>query len=184
MRTLIALMLIAALAIPAMAGNNPDVRFFIDFLPDTYTHSVMPAAYTSVPAYVMADQIVGFTTVSFALSVTPGMSSPPAFTSLLPGGLAIGAWDTGITLASTDCMTVEPVQIGRLDLFYLGTPGDVMIVDHPDYPRWVVDCQEPGVVDYYCVLSHGGVGKDALAGDCGASPVEDGSWSSIKALYR
>jgi len=184
MKRILIAALVLALAVPVMAGNNPDVRFYIDFDPPTYTHRVDPAAYTSVEAYVVADEIVGFTTVSFMLEVTPGMTSPPAFTSLLPGGLAIGTWDTGITLASTDCMTEPPVQIGKLDLFYLGTPGDVLIVDHPEYPRWVVDCQEPGVVDYYCVLSHGGVGKDPLEGDCGASPVQDSSWSNIKALYR
>jgi len=190
MKRLLVAALVLAFAVPALAqdGLNPQVRMYIDFAPPDYVHAVDPAIYTSVPAYVMADCLgEGFTTVSFMLAVTPGMTSPPAFTSLLPGGLAIGAWDTGITLASTECMTVEPVQIGKLDLFYLGTPGCVELLDHPDYPRWVVDCQEPGVVNYYCLLAHGSVGGfECPEGEdcpCG-SPVQDSSWSNIKALYR
>ena len=195
MKRLLVAALVLAIAVPAFAGNNPCVRMYIDFDPPNYTHAVDPAIYTSVPAYVMADCLDhqgfdgGFTTVSFALAVTPGMTSPPAFASLLPGGLAIGSWDTGITLASTECMNIEPVQIGRLDLFYLGSPGCVELVDHPDYPRWVVDCQEPGVVDYYCLLAHGSVGggtcpePEDCPCPCG-SAVEDMSWSGIKALYQ
>jgi hypothetical protein len=62
-----------------------------------------------------------------------------------------------------------------------------MILDHPDWPRWVMDCPVPGEVDYYCVWMHGGVGKDALEGDeeCfPVVPVEDATWGSVKALYR
>jgi hypothetical protein len=59
-----------------------------------------------------------------------------------------------------------------------------MILDHPDYPRWVIDCQDPGQVFYYCVRSHGGVWKDAVVGDCPTVAVEDVSWGSIKSMYR
>ncbi len=159
----------------------------IDFDPGNYVTRVDPAPYTTVDAYVMLEMFnsgVGFTTVSFKVNVTPGTSSPPSFESLLPGGLSIGNWEEGITLSSTECMELwdQPVSIAVAHLFYLGTPGDIIIGDHPDYPRWVVDCDD--TVHIYCVLLNGGVGKDALFGDCEGQPVEAASWSAIKSLYR
>ena len=54
--------------------------------------------------------------------------------------------------------------------------------------RWVCDCTLPNAqVDYYCVWMHGGIHKPALEGDedCfPVVPVEDKSWSTIKALFR
>jgi hypothetical protein len=76
------------------------------------------------------------------------------------------------------------VNVGVLHMVYLGGAGDIMLVDHPDYPRWVVDCQTPGQVHYYCVLSHGGVAKSPIPGDCGVTPVHDKSWGAIKSMYR
>jgi len=168
-------------------GSN-DPRGYIDFDPSvSIDNVVVPDIYNPFDAYVTFDQMTdGLTTCSFALSVTPGISSPPSFENLLPGNLAIGSWDTGITLASTECVGVGggPVNVGVLHLFYLGGEGDIMLLDHPDYPRWVVDCQDPGQVSYYCVLSHGGVAKEPIAGDCGATAVRDRSWSAIKAMFR
>ncbi len=175
------------------AGANPIVGewLYIDFDPPNFVHRADPPIYTAVDAYLMLDLTYsgepGFTAVSFRLDVTPGVSSPPVFTNLLPGDVAIGDWETGITLASTECITSFPAQIAVLSLYYLGTPGDVAIYDHPEYPRWVVDCQDPGMDFYYCVYSFGGVGKDPDVGpfgDCGGSPVEDISWTAIKSLYR
>ena len=104
------------------------------------------------------------------------------------GDLSIGTWDEGITLASTQCITTQFLYFAKFDLFYLGTPGDIMILDHPDWPGWVIDCHEPyGEVDYYCVWMHGGVCKDALEGDeeCyPVVPVEAVTWGSIKSMYR
>lgn len=85
-------------------------------------------------------------------------------------------------------MTAPMVYIGRLDLFYLGGPPcEIRILDHPDYPRWVVDCNQN--VYYYGVASHGGVGMEPeFVGEgefeCQVTPVEDFSWGGIKALFR
>jgi hypothetical protein len=187
---------ISALVLMLVTGaawGNPLVGewFYVDFDPPNFAHSVYPATYTAFDAYVMLDLTAsaetGFTTISFRLDVTPGVSSPPSFTNLLPGDLAIGSWDSGVTLASTECITSFPAPVGYLTLFYLGTPGDIAIYDHPEYPRWVVNCEDPGQVFYYCVYSHGGVGKEpeiGPTGDCGGSPVENVTWSSLKSLYR
>jgi hypothetical protein len=64
-------------------------------------------------------------------------------------------------------------------------PGDILILDHPDFPRWVVDCNDQ--VDSYCVFINGGVCKDPVDGEEGCDgvvPVEASSWGGIKALYR
>ena len=190
MRAVVIAVLVLLFVGAGTAFANPIMAdwLYIDFDPPNFVHDVYPATYSAVDAYVMFSNpgflFDGFTTVSFALSVTPGMSSPPAFTPLLPGGLAIGAWDTGITIASTECMTTFPVQIGRLSFVYTGVPGDVAIIDHPDYPRWIVDCDEPGEVFEYCVYWNGGVGKPGVVGDCGVSPVENVTWGAVKSMYR
>ncbi len=79
-------------------------------------------------------------------------------------------------------MTDEFVCLCSGSMFYLGVPGTVNIIDHPDYPRWVVDCNDE--VDFYCLLNNGGVLMDAPeTGEC-ISPVEESTWGGIKALYR
>lgn len=181
------------LLVAGTAIANPIVGewLYIDFDPPNFAHRVDPPIYTAFDAYLMLDLTYsgesGFASVSFRLDVTPGVSSPPAFANLLPGNLGIGNWETGITLASTECITTFPAQVAVLSLYYLGTPGDVAIYDHPDYPRWLVNCDDPGMAFYYCMYSFGGVGKDPAigpVGDCGGNPVEDVSWATIKSLYR
>jgi hypothetical protein len=72
-----------------------------------------------------------------------------------------------------------------MSIFYLGGDCSLEIVDHLEYPRWVVDCSDPGEVDYYCVYMNGSIGEAvAPAGDCPGTPVEPATWGSIKAMYR
>jgi len=176
------------LAFSYTSPNPSNPRGYVDFDPSiSIENIIVPELYNPFDAYISIDQMTdGLTTCSFALSVTPGLTSPPAFESLLPGGLAIGDWQTGITLASTECVGIGGgfVNVGVLHMIYLGGSGDIMLLDHPDYPRWVVDCQQPGQVSYYCVLSHGGVDKPSLPGDCGVTPVKPKSWGAIKSMYR
>ncbi len=181
MRTLLAFLLVVAIAVPAFAGDNPAIQMYVDFEDGGYVHRADPAMYTAFDAFFMVDTFVGFTTISFMVGNTPGMSTLVAYDNLLPGNLAIGAYETGITLASTECMTVAPLAVAVGHYFYLNVPGDIQILDHPEFPRWVVDCNDQ--VDYYCVLINGGVHQDPIEGDCG-SPVENSSWGGIKALYR
>ena len=161
---------------------------FVDFSGTANSYAdvqsrVDPPQYTSVPAYVALVNVPGgFTSVSFAMEVgPPGVFATAAFVNLLPGDLAIGSWDSGITLASTECMGASGslVYLGHLDLFYLGGEGDVVIVDHPDYPRWIVNCADPGEVLEYTVLNHGGISKEPVS-----TPVKHTTWGSIKAMFR
>jgi hypothetical protein len=180
-------------ALCGIAGANPIVGewLYIDFDPPNFAHRIDPVPYSSFAGYVMLDLSGsvedGFAAASFRLDYGAGMTTQPAFTNLLPGDLSIGIVEEGITVASTECITTFPVAIGRIDMFYLGVPGDVVILDHPEYPRWLVNCEDPGEVFYYCVYSNGGVGKDpdmGPMGDCGGNPVEASSWTGIKSLYR
>ncbi len=188
MRSAMVVLLVVLLGAGSVCANPVGFdAMHIDFDPGNYVTRIDPAPYTTADAYIMLEMFnsgVGFTTVSFDIDVTPGMSSPPSFESLLPGGLSIGLWEEGITLSSTECIdpALHPYPIAVAHLFYLGTPGDITIQDHPDYPRWVVDCNDN--VHIYCVLWNGGVGKDAEFGDCEGQPVEATSWSAIKSLYR
>ncbi len=183
MRTLLALLMVVAIAVPAFAAGNPDIAAYVTFDAGAEVPRVDPAAYSAGEVLVCLQEIeAGFTTVSFAVAIDAGVSAPAAWTSLLPGGLAIGDYATGITLSSTECMTGEYVCLCSGSLFSLGVPGTINIVDHPDYPRWVVDCNDG--VDFYCVLNNGGVLMDAPeTGEC-ISPVENATWGGIKALYR
>jgi hypothetical protein len=195
MKNLLAILVIAALATTAMAGDNPQVYAYISFDPAGAedVNAVMPAQYTTVNAYVCLGCVNGMTTLSFrlnnALAECPGVMATEQFTNLLPGNLGIGDAFTapGLTVASTECMTMDPVIVGYASYFYLGGACCIQIVDHADYPRWVVDCNEPGLVDFYCLKGHGSVGGAVCPSgeDCPCgSPVEDATWGGIKSLYR
>jgi hypothetical protein len=196
MKSLLAILVIAAVATTAMAGDNPQVYAYISFDPagDEAMNAVTPDPFTTVNAYFCLGCVTGMTTVSFrlnnALVDCAGVMATQSFVNLLPGNLAIGdAFDSvGITIASTECMTNDPVIVGYGTYFYLGGECCIEILDHADYPRWVVDCNEPGQVDYYCLKGHGSVGGAVCSpGEdcpCGGSPVEDATWGGIKSLYR
>ena len=175
----------------APAGENPQVFAYVDFDPPNRVHRVDPQLYDVVPAYFMLDCLEGgFYNISFAVHVTPEMSLNTGYQGLLPNQLSVGDFEEGIILSTSGdtCLIDNPFAFAVAHIVYSGTPGDVMILDHPVWPRWVVDCHEPTPeVDYYCLLSHGGIGKDPVpTGEaCGCpSPVQDESWGAIKALYR
>ena len=189
MRTFLTVLMVAAIAVPALAGGNPNVVAYIDFDPPNRIHAVDPAPYSTFNAYVcFGDLDMGLTSASFAIQdplvSCPGAFAPPSFTNTLPGDLAIGNIWTGITLSSTGCEDPPEVCVGYLTLFYLGVPCCIEILDHPDYPRWITDCNDPAQVDFYCLSSHGSIGGASCPeGDCD-SPTDESTWGSIKSLYR
>jgi hypothetical protein len=73
-----------------------------------------------------------------------------------------------------------------LTLFYLGGACHFEILDHEEYPRWVVDCTEPyAEVDEYCVYRNASIGGAiAPEGDCEETAVRARSWGAIKSMYR
>jgi len=200
MRNVLVAIMIFALTGVAMSGDNPQAWAYISFdaSGDFEANAVTPSPYSTVDAYFcIGCSTGGMTTVSFRLNNamadcpntgTSGIATQ-SFVNLMPGNLAIGdAFDeTGITIASTECMLMDPIIVGYGTYFYLGGDCTIEVLDHADYPRWVVDCNDPGQVDYYCVAGNGSIGAGvATPGeDCPCdSPVEDATWGGIKALYR
>ncbi len=173
-------------ALPASANPVIGEQLFIDFDPPNRVSSVYPSVLEPVDAYVVVDLEYGiiqsFWSVSFRLALSPGTGEEITYTNLLPDAVVEGDWYTGLTI-TTDCAeAAAPLPIGKLSFVYGGIPGDVTIEDHPVCPRWIVACDQTLYV--FCVHSHGGVGKEALDGDCFGNAVEDASWSAIKQLYR
>jgi hypothetical protein len=191
---------------PEVQGLNPDVRTYIDFDPPNYVHSASPEPYTVVDAYLVLDCFsdlgpgnTGMRGMCFTIEITPGTSLSTSYTSLLPSSIWIGDWDTGITLASGECVPPDGsvpesngiVIVGQISMFYSGVPGDIVIADHPWFPRFLGGCPE-GDENSWRLLSNGGIGQaPSVPGDDGAdecfgtsTAVEHTSWGAIKAMYR
>jgi hypothetical protein len=195
MKQLLIVCMVLAAAMTATAGLNPDIDAYISFDPagDPGVNTIMPTAFTTVDAYLCLNQVgAGMTTISFrlnnALVDCAGVMATQSFVNLMPGNLMIGDPfdDVGATIASTECMTMDPVIVGYGTYFYLGGDCCIQILDHADYPRWIVDCQEPGQVDYYCLRGHGSIAAGVCPDgeECDIVPVENETWGGIKALYR
>lgn len=185
MRTLITFLTIAVFATVAFADGNPEIVGYISFdaagAAGAEYHRYDAGAYEQVTCYVVLANIpAGVKTANFKLTLTPGMSLMNTFTNLMPGDLAIGAYDTGIALASTDCLMTDPLVVASLLMFCSGTPGDILLEEHPDWGFWVDDC-DLVTPNYFAVTCNGAILKDPV---CNEVPVEETTWGSLKALYR
>ena len=191
MNRLLVVGLVVLLTCAAHAGGNPHIRIYFDFDPPNYVHEIYPEVYTTVDAYVCLDQLGdGIESVSFRMDdpsqTYPGTMAALSWIHLFPGNLVPSwPWEAGVTAVSQWCMTDDPALVGIVRFFYLGGPCCLEILDHFDYPRWVVDCTDPGEIDYYCVLAHASIsGGECLEGDCEQVPVDGVTWGTIKSLYR
>lgn len=166
MRHLLLAVLVLAVACTAFGvGENPRVGAYISFDQTGaggLIHEYQATPYVPFRAYVCFSQVDGgITAVSFALTDVmaelPGAFVYVVFVNLLPDG--VGACHTGITLTSPECMAGQLVVVGYLELLPAVVSYDycIELLDHPDYPRRVVDCQDPGQVNYYQIFSHGAI---------------------------
>ena len=166
MRHLLVAVLLLAVACAAFgSGENPRVGAYMSFDQTGaggLIHEYQATPYVPFRTYVCFSQIDGgITAVSFALTdvlaENPGVFAPPTFVSLLPN--SVGDWSTGITLSSPECLTGQVVVVGYLELFpFMSWDCCIELLDHPTYPRRVVDCQDPGETNYYRIISHGTLG--------------------------
>ena len=189
MRYIVSVLLVLALTVPAFAGGNPDVQIYISFDQTGaggLVHEYTMIPYTYFTAYVCVTELGdGFTGVTFKLTdldtENPGMFQfAPVFST--PFETQAGDVYTGISVNTGDCRTEDVVVVGQLSMLP-NTAGDICleIKDYPAFPRWVVDCTQPnGELDFYSIIAHGTIG----AGECPNVPVENGTWGSIKAMYR
>ena len=197
-RALLSLLLIAFIAVPAFAGQNPDIRIYLEADPNNHVHEIHPAASTQFDVYVCLDCFGegGGTRGTAFLLVRTFSGFKLSQTSLL-GGLDFGDAETdpGWTLAAgANCVYPDAdgvVCVGVLNYLYLGVPGTLDIVPHgqvePGTGREVLDCDF--LSDFYCIHANLGVSVPPNPGeeDCDCEPpqpVEDATWGGIKALYR
>ncbi|MBD3348673.1 MAG: hypothetical protein GF400_05710 [Candidatus Eisenbacteria bacterium] len=202
MKVLIALMVLA-LAVPAFAGENPNVRAFVTMDPADYVHTAMPASGDIVNTYLcfdcFGDPAVegdgGLTGVSLVLDfLCGGFTAGSADVTIFhPNAQTVVGGpddvDNGWVIAAPECVVPGPsdiICVGMIPWYYLG-PGEIQILPSPADGKATVDCNND--LDFFCVLSHGALGVDVTTPgdpdcDCPVSPVEDSTWGAIKSLYR
>jgi hypothetical protein len=185
-----ALLALAVLAsTPGVLLANPiAVEMAIDFDPPGYVHAILPAPYTVVNAYVIADftgWVDGINAIAFRLGVTPEMGFGTTFTTFNPIIFITGDWETGIVVWTDDCLDTFPVVLGYLSVFYLGPPGYVTIEPHPELGTEFTSCEDPGETLEFCYVQDGAIGTYAPEPRfiC-QTPVLNASWGAIKTLYR
>jgi hypothetical protein len=197
-RALLSLLLIAFIAMPVLAGQNPDIRIYLDVDPPNKIHEIHPTASATFDVYVCMDCFSadgGTRGTAFLLQRTfTGFKLSQ--TSLL-GGLDFGDAETdpGWTLAAgADCVypgAEGVVCIARIQYLYLGVPGTLNLHPHglvePGTGSEVLDCDFAS--DFYCIYANLGVSAPPDPGEDGCDceppqPVEDSTWGGIKSLYR
>jgi hypothetical protein len=168
-------------------ANPVAVELYIDFDPLNFVPSIYPPPYTAVDAYVVAELYAAapVQSISFDLNVWAGTATETgSFTPAIPT-YQVQIVDNGITVFNPDCFDSWPVTLGYLPLLYLGNPGLIEIAPHELAGHSFVTCGDPGEVFDYCYVMYGGLGMEPLEVTelCG-SPVEDLTWSAVKALFR
>lgn len=196
MRRFLMIVMIAALAAPAFAGENPQARAFISFDPDCVTGPYVHRTETIsglVDCYLVVDCLQGAVrSVSLYWQTSGfGMAFAADYSVFHPEAQSpVGAPDNatqGWLIASPD-----PVEPNSCDIvvivkqpYFVSGAGTITIQPSPVDGKMIVDSNFDA--DVYCVLAHGGLGMDPPAGDdpCECdTPVESGSWGAIKSLYR
>ena len=199
MKTLIIALAMLVMAVPAFAGENPNLGIYLDL--DTATpmgdNEVCPNPNETMDVYVCFDRLGdggGLLGAAFMFDRTFGGFK--LVQSNLLGGLDFGdveadgwALTSGASAAYPDANGV--IVAAMCQYLYLGTPGTITIMPHPVDGNSAADSMNE--LDFWCVHSIDGDGAagnlgvcmPAPDGDCGPiSPVEESTWGGIKALYR
>ncbi len=205
MKGILIAVMVLALAVPAFAGLNPNVRAFVTMDPAAYDFSAPDATGGSIITTYLCfdcfgDPAVegdgGLTGISLVLDYQcGGFTAGSADVSIFGAGAqtVIGGPDNltdGWVIAVPQCVTPGPTDIicvATIPWYYTGPAGDIVILPSPVDGKATVDCNND--IDFFCVLSNGAIGQDVITPgdedcDCPVSPVEDSSWGSIKAMYR
>ncbi len=200
MKRLLVVLLIAALAVPALATENPLLAIFLDADMDTgnaVVNEACPDIGGTFSVYVCFDRFGdggGMLGAAFMFDRTfSGFKLSQ--TNLLPG-LAFGdvEVDGWAITAGANCQYPDAngVLVAATCMYlYQGAAGTISILPHPVDSNSAADCLNE--LDFWCVasvLSHGQSGNFGccMAPDDGAceplSPVEEATWGTIKSFYR
>jgi len=175
-RRLILVLAILILAGPALAGQNPYLRIYLDADPPNYLHEIYPMASEMFDVYVCLDCLDtegGTRGTAFLLQKT-FVGFKLSQTSLL-GGLDFGDAEVdGWTIAAgSDCVYPDEngiVAVGVIQYLYLGVPGTLDLLPHPGTGREAIDCDFQS--DFWCIAGNLGVGMPPNPGepDCDCFP--------------
>jgi hypothetical protein len=193
MRALLAVLMIAAFALTAFAGTNPNVRIYLEAEPNAHVHEVHPLADETFDVYVCLDCFgAGGGARGTAFLLVRTFEGFKVSQTSLMAGLDFGdAEADGWTLAAgANCLYPDAdgvVCVGVITYLYLGVPGTLDILPHPGTFNEVLDCDFAS--DFFCVHANLGVSMPPNPGEFGCdceppAPVEDATWGGIKALYR
>lgn len=177
----VTLAIVAMLAVPALAGQNPDILIGLDKDPPNEVNRYDPAMSEMFSFFLVFRDFGsggGISGCAFMFERTFG--GVYLSTTNLLGGLTIGTPETGCSLTALECQYPDgngEVIAAEITYLYTGTPGTVTLVGDPFQGAITTDCNVD--IDVWLDYSHFGVGQDAPQ-----SPVAASSWGSIKALYR
>ena len=181
-------MIFAILLIAAAAIANPiAVEMYVDFEPPNYVHSIYPAPYTTVNAYITMDLVMLYGQDVYAVSFDVDMLFGDAiitgdFVPAIPA-YTVQIVDNGITVIAEDCISESPATLGYVPVLYTGVPDCIQIRPHIDNSHTFVTCND--LVEHdWCSVMDGGLGMEPdLQAYCG-NPVQNVAWGVIKAMYR
>lgn len=185
-RVVLAALAMLVVAVPALAGQNPDVHIFVDFDPPNYVHRI-DSPTNPFDTYLCIDTFGpsgGVRQVSVLWQTDGfGMAFAADYSMFHAGTQVIGAPDNvvdGWVIAAPDCVFPDGtgiVVVAKVPYFMTAGTGTITLLPNPVDDRLVTDCNF--AADVWHESSNGGINTDPPQ-----TPVEAASWGSIKALYR
>ena len=187
-RVVFAALAMLVVAVPVLAGQNPDIHIFVDFDPPNYVHRI-DSPVSPFDTYLCVDTFGpsgGMRQVSVIWQTNSfGMAFAADYSMFHAAAQVIGAPDdlvTGWVIAAPDCVFPDGtgiVVVAKVPYFMTGTDivGTITLLPNPIDGRLVTDCEFEA--DVWHESSNGGINTDPPQ-----TPVEAASWGSIKALYR
>ncbi|MFH1689810.1 MAG: FlgD immunoglobulin-like domain containing protein [Candidatus Eisenbacteria bacterium] len=149
MKRMMIVLVALTLAAVAVAGQNPNVRLYIDFDPPNYVHELRaPAVGDTIRLYVVADSLGsdpgdGLWGAAFRVTRDFGGTYLGTVNLLDPATAPIGDPESveGIALASGgNCIEGSVVPIAELTYLYGGTPGTISLLPHSSDGAVTADC--------------------------------------------
>ena len=201
MKSLIAVLAVVVFVAPTLGGQNPNIAIFLNSEESGQgTNEICPAPGEFFHVYVCFDRFSPAGGLGgFALRFERTFEGFLIHQWLLAGwGMGWGGIEESGYNAAGLCVYPDPNGIVvplAIEYLYTDGPGTITALGHADLGNMTWDCNHD--TDPWCVASlasHGFSGHfgvcapppETRVGDCEpiVTPVEDGSWGTIKTLYR
>jgi hypothetical protein len=196
MKHCIVILVALLLAHVQCAGENPDLRVYLDLDPPNGVSRIDPEPGTVFHVYVMTDCFApggGLRVLAVAFERTFG-GICGGEVNLLGGWLDQGNIEDPVMgwlpTSGEDCAYPDAsgsLIVGYVQYYYTGPPGHIRVIQTELNPGESCDCQMHEDC-CWCVGGNAGVNMDAPPGDlgceCGPTPVSAVTWGTVKALYR